>query len=434
MAASARSPLDPSSLDPLVPFSAPYHPPMTPKTTSAHPTTAPTLITDAAAWAADIRHEIHANPELGYEETRTARLIRATLDEIGIEHVDGLAGGTGTLAHLPATTNPESAPTIALRADIDALPIQEETGKPYASQTPGRMHACGHDGHTANLLATARVLAETPNRPNNVTLLFQPAEEGGAGARRMIEDGALDGSRLGNPVDQIYGLHGWPQLEAGRVATRVGPLLAATDEFSVTIRGKGGHAAYPHECTDPIVVAAHVVTALQTIASRRVAPVDAVVVTVGAIHAGSAHNVIPDTAQLIGTIRSLTDATRKVAEKEFRHITATVAEAFGATAEIHWEVGYPCTKNHPEAVRRFRAIAEPAIGPENVLDRDHPTMGGEDFSFYTEHAPACFFFLGLRPEGYHTYPNLHTPTFDFNDAVLPLGIDLFRRLALQPIP
>jgi amidohydrolase len=295
------------------------------------------------------------------------------------------------------------------------------------------MHACGHDGHTANLLATARVLANTSERPNNVTLLFQPAEEGGAGAKRMIEDGALNGSRLGKPVDQIYGLHGWPELPAGQVATRIGPLLAATDEFSVTIRGKGGHAAYPHGCTDPIVVAAHIVTALQTIASRRVMPVDAVVVTVGSIHAGSAHNVIPDTAQFIGTIRSLTDATRTLAEEEFRHITSTVAEAFGATAEIGWQEGYPTTKNHPDAVRRFRSIAEGAIGAENVIDKDEPTMGGEDFSFYTAHAPSCFFFLGLRPEGYHTYPNLHTPTFDFNDGVLPLGIDLFRRLALEPI-
>ena len=405
---------------------------MTTKTTSAGPT-ASTLLADATAWATIIRHELHTHPELGYEETRTAALIRAKLDEIGVTHADGLAGGTGTLAHIPATTNPDAAPTIALRADIDALPIHEETGKPYASNTPGLMHACGHDGHTANLLATARVLINTPNRPNNVALLFQPAEEGGAGAKRMIEDGALNGSLLGKPVDQIYGLHGWPELPAGQVATRVGPLLAATDEFDVTIRGKGGHAATPHMCVDPIVVAAHIVTALQTIASRRVSPTDAVVVTVGSIHAGSAHNVIPDTAQIIGTIRTLTDATRTLAEEDLRRITNTVAEAFGATAEIDWHVGYPSTKNHPDAVRRFRDIAERTIGAENVLNREHPTMGGEDFSFYTEHAPACFFFLGLRPQGYHTYPNLHTPAFDYNDDVLPIGVDLFRRLAIEPV-
>lgn len=395
-------------------------------------TTAPHLA-KATAWATDIRHDLHAHPELGYAEHRTAGVIRRALDELEIEHVDNLAGGTGTIAHIPATTSPDAAPTIALRADIDALPITEETGKPYASTIEGLMHACGHDGHVATLLGTANVLASTAHRPNNILLIFQPAEEGGAGADKLCREGVLNGSLIGRPVDQIYGLHGWPELPTGQVETKVGALLAATDEFTVTIRGKGGHAAYPHRCVDPIVVASHIVTALQTIASRRVAPYDSVVVTVGAIHAGSTFNVIPDSAEIKGTIRTLLDATRKLAEEEFRHITSTVAEAFGATAEIHWETGYPATHNHEGPTRRFTSIARAALGDDNVIERNHATMGGEDFSFYALHVPACFFFLGIRPDGYHTYPGLHTPRFDFNDAAMPIGIDIFRRLATEPM-
>ncbi len=386
----------------------------------------------AAAWAAEIRHDLHRHPELGYEEHRTAGVIRAKLDEIGVRHVDGLAGGTGTIAWIPATTEPDAAPTIALRADIDALPIIEETGKPYASSVEGLMHACGHDGHTANLLGAARVIAESAHRPNNTLCIFQPAEEGGAGAERLCNEGVLDGSIIGRPVDQIYGLHGWPEIPVGRLETRAGPLLAATDEFTVRIHAKGGHAAYPHRCVDPIVVASHIITALQTIASRRVAPYDSVVVTVGALHAGSTFNVIPDSAELKGTIRTLTDHTRKLAEEEFRVLTSTVAEAFGATAEIDWHTGYPSTFNHAQPTARFTEIARAAVGRENVTHRDHASMGGEDFSYYALKIPACFFFLGMRPDGYHTYPGLHTPRFDFNDEALPIGIDIFRRLALEP--
>ena len=388
-------------------------------------------LSQATAWATAIRHDLHAHPELGYEEHRTAGVIREKLDEIDVQHVDNLAGGTGTLAHLPATTNPEGAPTIALRADMDALPITEETGKPYTSTVDGVMHACGHDGHVATLLGTANVLAATPNRPNNVLFIFQPAEEGGAGADRLCREGALNGSLIGRPVDQIYGLHGWPELPTGQLETRVGPLLAATDEFIVTVRGKGGHAAYPHRCVDPVVVSSQIVAALQTIASRRVAPYDSVVVTVGAIHAGSTFNVIPDSAEIKGTIRTLTDATRKLAEEEFRHITCTIAEAFGATAEIDWHTGYPATHNHETPTRRFTSIARGVLGEENVIERNHASMGGEDFSFYALHVPACFFFLGIRPDGYHTYPGLHTPRFDFYDGAMPIGIDIFRRLSLE---
>jgi hippurate hydrolase len=221
-------------------------------------------------------------------------------------------------------------------------------------------------------------------------------------------------------------------MPLGTVGTRTGPLLAATDEFTVTIRGQGGHAAYPHACTDPIAIGAQVVAALQTLVSRRTNPLDSVVCTVGSFHAGHASNVIPDTATLVGTIRTLKDATRAMAEREFRRIVEGVASAMGAKAEIAWETGYPVTENHPGATDRFRAIARAALGAERVIEREHPTMGGEDFSYYGRHTPACFFFLGLRPPTMERYPNLHTPEFDFNDDALPVAIELMCRLATEP--
>lgn len=381
----------------------------------------------------DIRHDLHRHPELMFEERRTSGVVARELSALGIKHVAGLAGGTGVLGYLPATVDPSRAAagvkTVALRADMDALPIPENTGKPYASLTPGAMHACGHDGHTSMLLGVARTLAGMAHRPNNVLFVFQPAEEGGAGGEKMCEGGVLSGKLLGTPADVIYGLHGWPELPLGSVATRDGPLLAATDEFTLTVTGKGGHAAYPHLCIDPIVVSAQIVTALQTISSRRASPVDAVVVTVGSIHGGHAENVIPHSVELTGTIRSLKAETRAMCEREFRQIVTGIAQTMGATATIQWRVGYPVTENHPEPTARFRAVARDVLGAQHVLERESPTMGGEDFAFYGKHVPACFFFLGLRPEGRDTYPGLHTPEFDFNDDALPLGIELFVRLA-----
>jgi amidohydrolase len=316
---------------------------------------------------------------------------------------------------------------------MDALPIEERTGKAYASRTPGVMHACGHDGHTSMLIGAARVLAKMPERENNVLFVFQPAEEGGAGGEKMCLDGCLSGTVLGEAADMVYGLHGWPEMALGTVGTRTGPLLAATDEFTVRIVGKGGHAAYPHLCVDPIVTAAQMVTSLQTICSRRTNPLDSVVCTVGSIHAGHASNVIPDAAEIVGTIRTLKATTRTMAEAEFRRIVNGVAGAMGATAEIAWHVGYPVTENHPEPTERFRRIAREALGAERVIEREHPTMGGEDFSFYGKYAPACFFFLGLRPAGMERFPNLHTPEFDFNDEALPVGMEMMVRLAAAAI-
>lgn len=376
-----------------------------------------------------IRHDLHQHPEIMFEEKHAAGVVSRELTSLGIQHRAGLAGGTGVLGWIPATTDSARAKTIALRADMDALPIAEKTGRPYASANPGFMHACGHDGHTSILIGAARTLAKLEHRPNNVLLLFQPAEEGGAGGEKMCDDGCLSGKVVGRPADMIYGLHGWPDMALGTVATRTGPLLAATDEFAVTIRGKGGHAAYPHACIDPIVAASQVLVALQTLCSRKANPLDSVVCTVGSFHAGHASNIIPDAAEFVGTIRTLKAETRAMAEREFRRIVSGVADAMGARAEIQWDTGYPVTENHPEPTERFRRIARDALGPAQVLEREHPTMGGEDFSFYGRHVPACFFFLGLRPVGIPAYPNLHTPEFDFNDDALPIGIEMMVRLA-----
>jgi amidohydrolase len=382
--------------------------------------------------AIKIRHDLHAHPELGYQEHRTSELVQRELTEAKIQFVAGLGGGTGILARVPATV--EGGASIALRADMDALPIHEETELPYASTKKGLMHACGHDGHTTILLATAKFLASQPERRNDVLLIFQPAEEGGAGGKRMRDDGVLNGTILGRPVDTIFGLHGHPNHDVGHVSTRVGPLMAAACQLRITVKGRGAHAAYPHMGVDPIVVSAHIITALQTIASRTVDPLDSVVVTIGKVEAGVAHNVIPETATLVGTMRTLNDETTKTATERLERIVNSVAEAFGARATVDWElIPYPVTRNDPTATEKFRSIAGPVVGADCLHDEPNPSMGGEDFSFYGQHVPACFFFLGLRPPGQTSYPNLHSPTFDFNDDAIPLGVEMMSTLALQAV-
>jgi len=379
----------------------------------------------------EIRHDLHRHPELGYKETRTSRVVKDHLAKLPIEVKDNLAGGTGVLAYLPATGNPQSARTVALRADMDALPITELTGLPYQSANPGVMHACGHDGHTTILLATARTLARQPERPNNVLFLFQPAEEGGAGGQRMCQEGALNGTILGNPADVIYGLHGNPWQPLGHVSTRVGPIMASATELYIQVTGKGSHAAYPHLGIDPIVVASQIVLALQTVASRSVNPLDSVVVTVGHVEAGVAHNVIPDTANLYGTLRTLNDETFEFAVRRIREIVEHTAVAFGAKASVEFKGSYPVTFNHTAPTERFREIARDLLGGEKVLDEPVPSMGAEDFSFYGREIPACFYFLGLRAPEQTSYPNLHAPQFDFNDAAIPTGVEMMCELALK---
>lgn len=381
------------------------------------------------------RHDLHRHPELSFQEKRTSQVVQRELSKLGIRFKAGLGGGTGVVGFLPATVKgQEKAKSIALRADMDALPIVEQTGVEYASVNPGVMHACGHDGHTAMLLGAAKVLMGM-ERPHNVTLVFQPAEENEGGGKLMCQEGMLDGEKgagIGTPVARIYGMHGWPQLPLGQIASRPGPLMAAVDDFIVTIRGVQSHGAYPHLSRDPIVTTAHIITALQTIASRNVSPLDAVVVTVGQIEGGSANNIIPEGVRIIGTVRSLRDETKNIARERFHAIVSQTAEAHGCNAAIDYHDGYPVTANDKAEFARVFALAKEVAGEANAIHLENPTMGGEDFSFYGRHVPACFFFLGLRPDNAgDDYPSLHQPLFDFNDEAMPLGIEMFVRLATQ---
>ncbi|MFM8873421.1 MAG: M20 family metallopeptidase [Phycisphaerales bacterium] len=376
-----------------------------------------------------LRRDLHRHPEVGYEEVRTAGVIVRELAEAGVAHVGGLAGGTGVLAHVPGPGDR----AVALRADIDALPILESSGRPYASATPGRMHACGHDGHTAIMVGTARVLARLASHrplPRPVTLVFQPAEEGGAGGRRMVEDGALDGSRLGCPVAEIHALHGWPELELGHVATRDGAMMAASDRFEIAIDGQGAHAAWPHRSADPIVCAAARCARRPTAAPSPWPPLEAAVVSVTVIEAGSAFNVIPNRAVLKGTLRSLSEETRCLIERRVERIAHGIAEAHGCRATCDLQRGYPVTVNHPAAVSRFRSVAREALGDARVHDMAAPVMGGEDFAFYGAHVPSCYWTLGLAPGG-APYPPLHAPDFDFNDDAIATGVELMCCLAVR---
>lgn len=381
------------------------------------------LVADDAAHLVGLRHDLHAHPELGYEEVRTSGVVRQELEAIGVQFQGDLAGGTGVLGYLPATGDPATAQTVALRADMDALPIQENTGKSYASTSPGKMHACGHDGHTTVLVGAARALAQL-DRPNNVLLVFQPAEEGGAGGRKMCEDGVLDGRVLGRPADRIFGLHGYPGLKVGQVSTVDGPMLAAADMIHLKVIGKGGHAAMPHTGIDPIVVASHIISASQTIASRNLDPLDELVVTFAQFHAGTAHNIIPGVAELHGTVRTLKPETRRMAEERLGELARGIAAAFGASVEFVYEHGYPVTFNDVDMAAHFREVVGEDLQPDQP-----PVMGGEDFSFYGQHVPACFYWLGLVPSGQEGYANLHAPEFDFNDDAIAVGVRAMCRLA-----
>lgn len=379
-----------------------------------------------------IRHDLHAHPELGYEEKRTSGVVRRELEKAGIDFAPDLAGGTGVLGHIPGGKN--GAKAIGLRADMDALRILEQTGAEHASKTPGIMHACGHDGHTTILIGAARVLAKVAKQqtlPRPVTFVFQPAEEGGAGGQKMVQEGCLDGSIIGPPIEHMFGLHGWPQLALGSVTTRNGPMLAAADMFEITVRGTGAHAAFPHTGRDSLLAGALIVTALQQIASRNANPLDAVVVSVTQFHGGTAHNVIPSEVKLGGTVRTLLPETQQLAQDRLREIAMNIAEAHGCEASVEYQLGYPVTRNDPEAVAIFIATAKEALGEERVPPMEHPVMGGEDFSYYCHEVPSCFFALGLIPPGKSSMPELHQPNFDFNDEAIPIGIELFCRLVLR---
>jgi amidohydrolase len=384
-----------------------------------------TAIEKALPRVLDLRHRLHQIPELGYEEFKTAAALRAELDSLGIPHVDGIPDApTATVAWIGDITKP----CVALRADIDALPIIERTGVPYASTHEGRMHACGHDGHSATLMGTAGVIKSMQAElPVCVKLIWQPAEEGGGGGERLVRAGVLDG-RLGPKVRAIFGLHGWPGLKVGTVATKGGTLLAATDTWSATFKGRGCHGAFPHMGLDPIVTAAEAVLNLQQFASREFDPTDSTVITVGMFHGGTATNVIPDICKIEGTARTLHAEGRKQVRTAMERRCAGIAHANNCGVDFEWIPGYPPTINDPEMADYVATVAKSAVGLDRYVPLARPSMGGEDFAYYLEKVPGCFFLVGVEPLDRASYPPLHNDHFDFTDATLGVGMKMFVEL------
>jgi amidohydrolase len=366
-----------------------------------------------------IRRDIHAHPELAFAEQRTADLVAARLAEFGCDVYRGLAG-TGVIGTIRNGNTPGA---IGLRADMDALPIQELNDFSHRSTNDGRMHACGHDGHTAMLLGAARYLATTRNFEGTVHLIFQPAEEGGGGARVMVEEGLFDKF----PCDAVFALHNRPGIEVGQIALRPGPLLAASDRWDIRIKARGTHAAHPHLGIDPFVIGAQIVLALQTITSRNVDPLEAAVVSVGFIKGGAAYNVIPDDLHIGGTARSFRPEVRDLIEARLGEIARGVAALHGARAEAEYRRNYPPTINHQAETEFAARVAAEICGPDRVIRDVAPSMGAEDFSFMLNACPGAMLWLGNGPGEDGCF--LHNARYDFNDAALPIGVSFLARLA-----
>ena len=373
-------------------------------------TIAPDLLTEAVAW----RHDLHAHPELGFAEVRTSAMIARLLAGWGLRVTTGI-GRTGVVG----TLGDGSGPALAIRADIDALPIAEETGLAYASTAPGRMHACGHDGHTAILLLAARLAASSWQGGGTVHFVFQPAEESEGGGRAMVEDGLFERA----PADAIYALHNWPDLSVGEVCAAPGPMMAAFAVFDITLRGLGGHAAMPHKAAGVVSSAAALVTALHELPARRIDPLDPAVLTVTQIHCGAAYNVSPQTAVVSGTARWFSATAGDALERELRRAAQGVAAAQDCTAEIAYAPRYPATVNTaPEAARLVSVAAEAGL----TAVAGAPSMASEDFAFMLADRPGAYAWLGARRDGEN--PGLHAPRFDFNDTLIPQGAQLWTRL------
>jgi len=368
------------------------------------------------------RRHLHAHPELAFDCHETAGFVAARLREIGVDEIHEGIATSGIVAIIEGQG---PGPVVGLRADMDALPITEETGADYASETPGKMHACGHDGHTAMLLGAAAYLAETRAFRGKVALIFQPAEEDGGGAKVMVDDGILD--RF--DIAEVYALHNVPGLDLGRVLTTPGPIMAAVDEFHVHVEGRGGHGAMPHETLDPIPAAVSIVQAMQTIVSRNHHALGDLVVSVTQIHAGTANNVIPGTAYINGTVRTFDPAVQAMVRRRMEEIVAGQGASFGVTARLTYEVGYPATVNDPDRAEFAADVAAEVVGESLVDGHAGREMGAEDFAYMLEARPGAYLFLGAGPGAL-----LHHPKFDFNDEVLPIGASLLARLAERALP
>ncbi|MEM9320899.1 MAG: M20 aminoacylase family protein [Pseudomonadota bacterium] len=372
---------------------------------------------DIRAW----RQHLHTIPELDFDLFETAAFVEARLREIGVDEIHTGIAKTGMVALINGRSGgQDGGPTIGLRADMDALPIEEETGAPYASRYPGRMHACGHDGHMAVLLGAARYLAETRNFSGRVALIFQPSEEMNGGGRVMVEEGIME--RF--DISRVFGLHNNPALPLGKIATRPGPLLAAADEFFLTLTGKGGHAAYPHETVDPLPAALQLGQALQAIPARRISPFANAVVSLTMLQAGTATNIIPQTVRLAGTVRTLDEAVRTKILTDIEVIADSTARAHGCAADIEIKRGYPVTVNDADAAAFAAEVASAIVGPENTDAACGPEMGAEDFSYMLQARPGAFIMLGSGPEG--AYP--HHPKYNYNDEASPIGASWFVKL------
>ncbi|KIF81149.1 M20 aminoacylase family protein [Noviherbaspirillum autotrophicum] len=374
-----------------------------------------------------IRRDIHAHPELCFEEQRTADVIAAKLTEWGIP-VDRGMGLTGVVGII---SNGSSKRAIGLRADMDALPLQEVNTFPHASTHAGKMHACGHDGHVAMLLGAARYLASHRNFDGTVYLIFQPAEEGGGGARRMMEDGLF----TKYPMDAVFGMHNWPGVAVGTFGVTPGPMMASSNEFEVIVTGKGSHAAQPHKGIDPIMTAIQIAQSWQTIITRNKSPIDAGVISITQIHAGSATNIVPDTATLIGTVRTFTTETLDLIEHRMRAVAQHTAAAFDAEVDFRFTRNYPPLINHARETAFAAEVMRAIVGEDCVNTQVEPTMGAEDFAFMLQEKPGCYVFIGNgegghRHDGHGIGPcNLHNPSYDFNDELLPIGATYWVRLA-----
>ena len=376
---------------------------------------------DITAW----RHDIHAHPELLYDVNRTAGIVADKLRSFGCDEVVTGIGRTGVVGVIRGNRAGEGARVIGLRADMDALPIQEANDIPYKSTVPGKMHACGHDGHTAMLLGAARYLAETRNFNGTAVVIFQPAEEGGAGGKAMVQDGLMERFR----VEEVYGMHNYPGLPVGQFALRAGPLMAAADRITIDIEGRGGHAARPHVSIDTVLVGAQIINAIQSIVSRNVDPLEAAVVSICVFQAGTTDNVIPQTAQLRGTARSLTPKVRDLLEGRLQQVVTGTAQLYGATAKLTYRRDYPITRNHDRQAAFAASVATQVAGRERVDDQVAPVMGAEDFSFMLEARPGAFIFVGNGASA-----GLHHPAYDFNDETIPFGTSYWVKLVESAMP